>query len=410
MRRRAADRGKGAGHEAEAPLSPLVGRVIQVEIERMVPGGLGLAYAEGHTLFVSLAAPGDCARVIVERVQGKSAFTSIVEILRPAAARVEPPCPYFGRCGGCDFQQLNYDAQLTAKLEMVRDCLRRIAGIEAPPNLLRMIRAPHEWHYRARAQWQFDAERGALGYYERGTHRVVDVAACPVLIPELQNALAQLRNGPPLSGGEFQAVAGEDGVSLASGVDQRGGQLVSRAIHGERYFFSADGFFQINHQLLADLIEEAVRDYAGDTALDLYCGVGLFSLPLARRFARVIGVEGNPGAVRLAQRNAQEASLGNLRFVTAGVGQWLANQAKQLRGIDLILLDPPRAGAGKQTIEAVLKIAPRRIAYVSCDPATLARDLRALTASYEVETITALDMFPQTHHVETIVQLKRRDG
>ncbi|MEJ7616972.1 MAG: class I SAM-dependent RNA methyltransferase [Pyrinomonadaceae bacterium] len=403
--------GERKAKAASSSSSPLVGRIVQVEIERIVPGGLGLAHAEGRTLFVSLAAPGDHARVVIERVRGKSAFASIVEITRPSSARVRPPCPYFGRCGGCDFQQLNYDAQLAAKLEIIRDCLRRIAGIDLPPGLLRIIRAPDEWRYRARAQWQFDAERGAFGYYERGTHRVVDVAACPVLVPELQNALEQLRKDTPAnhSGGEFQVVAGEDGVSLATGADHQVGQLVSRVIRGERYFFSANGFFQINHQLLADLVEEAVRDYAGDTALDLYCGVGLFSLPLARRFARVIGVEGNPGAVRLAERNAREASLGNLQFATDGVEQWLAHQVKQLTGVDLILLDPPRAGAGQEIIEAVLRIAPRCISYVSCDPATLARDLRALTASYRVETITALDMFPQTHHVETVAQLKRKD-
>src|SRR6266511_5422874 len=131
---------------------------LEVKIERLLPGGVGLAHANDLTLFVSLAAPGDVLRVRIDRVQGKIGFASVVEVLKPASVRVEPPCPYFGRCGGCDFQQLTYQAQLDAKLEIIRDCLHRIARIDNVPEF-GIIAAPNEWHYRARAQWQHDADQ-----------------------------------------------------------------------------------------------------------------------------------------------------------------------------------------------------------------------------------------------------------
>src|SRR5437868_14453409 len=144
---------------------------MEVTIERILPGGFGLAHAEGKTLMVALAAPGDRLRVRVERVKGTVGFASVIEVLEPSPMRTAPPCPYFGRCGGCDFQQLTYEAQLAAKVEIIRDCLRRIARL-TPPAEIQITPAPDAWHYRARAQWQYDRARKWLGYYERGSHRV----------------------------------------------------------------------------------------------------------------------------------------------------------------------------------------------------------------------------------------------
>src|SRR5437588_3484389 len=146
---------------------------MEVTIERILPGGLGLAHTEGLTIMVPLAAPGDRLRVEIERVKGNVSFARILEVLTSSPHRVDPPCPYFGRCGGCDFQQLTYEAQLETKQEIVRDCLRRIAHL-TPPADIPITPAPDAWHYRARAQWQYDRERKRLGYYERGSHRVCD--------------------------------------------------------------------------------------------------------------------------------------------------------------------------------------------------------------------------------------------
>jgi len=385
------------------------GALVEVEIERIVPGGAGLGHADGHTFFVQLAAPGDRVRARVERVRGKVAFASVAEIITPSPARVEPPCPYFGRCGGCDFQQLNYEAQLQTKVEIIRDCLRRIARIE-PPADIPITPSPAVWHYRSRARWQHDPVRQFLGYYELASHRVCDVAECPVVLPEVQAKLSHLR--ATLAAGEFdeteefQAVAGDDGVSLLPPLAADDARERFRTLAGERYRFDADCFFQINHALLEPLLAEALKDASGEHALDLYCGVGLFTLPLARRFARVTAVEGNAAATRFARLNLADAGLSNASVHTARVGDWLAAHAHTLAPVDFLLLDPPRAGAEPEALAGLLALRPRRIAYVSCDPATLARDLRVLfDANFTLGSVRAFDLFPQTHHVETIVHL-----
>lgn len=389
---------------------PAEGAIYEVEIERIVPGGAGLAHADGYTLFVTLAAPGDRVRVAVERVRGKVAFASVVEIITPAPVRVEPPCPYFGRCGGCDFQQLSYEAQLQAKAEIIRDCLRRIARIE-PPAIISVMPSPAVWRYRSRARWQHDPVRQFLGYYELASHRVCDVAECPVVLPEVQTKLSHLR--ATLAAGEFneteefQAVAGDDGVSLLPPLEESDAAERFRVLAGERYRFDASCFFQINHALLEPLLHAALKHATGGaTAIDLYCGVGLFTLPLARRYARVVGVEGNAAATAFARLNLADARLTNAEIKTARVGSWLEQNAATLTPADFLLLDPPRAGADPETLSGILALRPQHIAYVSCDPATLARDLRILLAAgYTLDSLAAFDMFPQTHHVETVAHL-----
>lgn len=385
---------------------------IEVTIERILPGGAGLAHADGQTLLVALAAPEDRLRVRVERTSGNVSFASITEIIEPSPARVTPPCPYFGRCGGCDFQQLSYAAQLEAKQEIIRDCLRRLARIELPLSEIPITGSPLEWHYRSRAQWQHDARTRRLGYYERASHRVCDVAACPVLAPALEETFAslreQLREGTlPASAVEIQAVAGDDGAALAPALNEKYAGDVSRTIAGHLYQFSAEGFFQINHQLLPSLVAAAVGEAQGEHAVDLYCGVGLFTLPLARRFARITGIEANPSAITYAERNLSNAQLTNATFACARVGEYLDTHAQEISPTDFVLLDPPRAGAEPAAINGILALHPQHITYVSCDPATLARDLKALMhGGYQLESVAAFDMFPQTHHVETIVRLK----
>lgn len=389
-------------------------KTLQVEIERILPGGVGLAHAEDLTLFVALAAPGDVVRIVIDRVQGKVGFASVLEIVKPSPVRVEPPCPYFGRCGGCDFQQLTYEAQLNAKVEIIRDCLRRIARIE-PPLDIQIHPSPKQWQYRARATWQFDSITSRLGYFARGSNDVCDVEYCAVLVPELQQTLEEVRkeiHADPVTQlpRHIEVVAGAEGVSVAANMARFNARTVSRVIGNENYHFSAEGFFQINHELLEPLITEATGatngDEKGGVAIDLYCGVGLFTLPLARRFESVVGIEANRRAVEFARRNLEWAGLGNAEVVALGVADWL-KQHLAFEPVDFLLLDPPRSGAENAVIEGILKLLPRRIVYVSCDPATLARDLKKLIArGYSLETLSAFDMFPQTHHVETVAHLR----
>ena len=384
---------------------------VEVEIERLLPGGAGLAHAEGLTLLVSLAAPGDVVRVHVDRLRGKVAFASVLEVIKPSPVRVEPPCPYFGRCGGCDFQQLNYETQLQAKVDIIRDCLRRIANIPDLPEIA-VHPSPEKWQYRARANWQFDPQTKHLGYFEAGSHRVCDVEVCAVLVPELQRTLEELRarirdDSLPEAVKNVEAVAGDEGVSMAPAWAGFETKNVSRRIGDETYHFSADAFFQVNHGLLLPLVHEATQDAKGAYAIDLYCGVGLFTVPLARCFERVVGVESNTTAARFAQMNLQSAQLKSGRIITARVGDWLNGHSLVSETVDFLLLDPPRAGAENSVIKGILARRPRQISYVSCDPATLARDLKKLLASgYFLDSVAAFDMFPQTHHVETGVRLE----
>jgi tRNA/tmRNA/rRNA uracil-C5-methylase (TrmA/RlmC/RlmD family) len=408
---------------------------MEVTIERILPGGFGLGHAEGKTVMVALAAPGDRLLVRVDREKGAVCFASIVEILEASPHRIEPPCPYFGRCGGCDFQQLSYQAQLDAKVEIIKDCLHRIGRIENVP-AFQITPAPNQWHYRSRAQWQYDSGEKQLGYYESGSRRVCDVADCAVLVPELQHELENLRQqmaeeSLPAAARYFRAVIGDEGVAVSPGlrdpiVSEGGASEIRRTINGQSYTLSAESFFQTNEGLLPQLIDAAISDASGDSAIELYSGVGLFTLPLARRFKRVIAVEENRDAARFARQNLANASLTNTQIETRDVANWIdlecsltplslpmvntkkmtkRRQAGALQ-IDFLLLDPPRTGAESRVIDGILQISPKRICYVSCDPATLARELRKILAGgYVLDSIHAFDMFPQTHHVETIAQL-----
>lgn len=394
-------------HQVQMTISQ-VGDTIEVEIERILPGGVGLAHVEGMTVFVYLAAPGDVLRVEIERTRGKTAFASIKEIIKPSSVRVEPPCPYFGRCGGCDFQQLSYEAQLQTKVEIIRDCLHRLGGIDPVPEIS-IQPSSREWHYRARANWQVDSPSKQLGYFERGSNRVCDVEFCAVLVPELQATLESVRqqlSQQPLSSKNIEVVAGDDGVSLASNAKPPGAPVVKRTIGGETYQFSAAAFFQINHDLLEPIIDEAIGNAAGTLAVDLYCGVGLFTVPLARRFKKVVGIEANRQAIHFSRLNLGSANLANAVVDIARVGEWLKENSESLGPVDFLLLDPPRTGAENKDIHGILNLRPSQISYVSCDPATLARDLKKLLAAgYKLHSIKAFDMFPQTHHVETVVRL-----
>ncbi|HET6980328.1 MAG TPA: class I SAM-dependent RNA methyltransferase [Pyrinomonadaceae bacterium] len=382
----------------------------EVEVERILPGGMGLAHAEGKTVFVSLAAPGDRVRVRVEREQGKVLFASIEEILVPSPSRIEPPCPYFGRCGGCDFQQLTYKAQLEAKAEIIRDCLHRIARLESVPEIV-VMPSPENWRYRMRATWQIDEELRTVGYYERGSRRVCDVVDCAVLQPELQAKLAEVRATEwyqfPPGMKHLDVVVGESGASFAPEFAEFETRELSLTVKGAVYRYNAEAFFQVNPSLLGPLIDFALADASGESALDLYSGVGLFTLPLARRFKNVVAVEANSTATRFARRNLQDAELANARVITDTVTDWFRNGPTT--AVDFVLLDPPRAGAESAVIKGIVDLHPAAISYVSCDPATLARDLKKLIeGGYTLDTIAAFDLFPQTHHVETVVHLSHK--
>ncbi len=387
------------------------GETLQVKIEKIVPNGFGLAFAKNLTVFVALAAKGDRLLVKIIQTKGKTAFAEIVEILEPSPDRTEPRCPYFGRCGGCNFQQLKYEAQLEAKVGIIKDCLSRIGKINYEKEIP-IIASPRDYDYRSRAQWHLDTRKEKFGYFQRKSHEIIDVEVCPILTPELENTLTDLREEIAWESFwseivEIEAASSGKEISVYSAEIIEPTDEISFETRGDKYFYDATSFFQGNPFLIEQLIETAIKDAKGETALDLYCGVGLFTLPLARNFQNVSGVEGYEKAIDFAEKNIANARLFNVKFHRENVADWLKENAENLKNLDFVLLDPPRVGTERETIENLIKLQPKEISYVSCEPSTLARDLKILTENnYRIESITALDLFPQTHHVETVVRLK----
>ena len=385
--------------------------LLEVVIEKIVPNGFGLAFAENLTVFVPLAAKGDRLRVRVNQLKGKTAFAEIVEIIEPSPDRTAPRCPYFGRCGGCDFQQLNYAAQLAAKVGIIQDCLTRIGRINYEREIP-IIGSPRDYEYRSRAQWHLNTRKKKFGYFQRKSHDIIDVEICPILKPELQEVLTELRETIAWESFwsemvEIESATASGDVSVYSAEIIEPTEEVAFTANGETYLHDATSFFQGNPFLIEALIETALGDAAGATAIDLYCGVGFFTLPLARKFQTVFGVEGYDKAIDYAEKNIENARLSNVKFFRETVSDWLTENTVNLKKSDFLLLDPPRSGTEKETVEAIINLQPKQISYVSCEPSTLARDLKIFCENYySIESIVALDLFPQTHHVETVVRLK----
>ncbi|MGH2535185.1 MAG: class I SAM-dependent RNA methyltransferase [Thermomicrobiales bacterium] len=397
-----------------------------VTIERIVPGGLGLAHDGGKVVLTPLTAPGDRVRIRTVRDQERVAFGAVEEIIEPGPNRIAPPCPYFGRCGGCDFQHLDYEAQLEAKVAIVRDSFRRIAGVELGE--IPITPSPDQWNYRTIAEWRHDVAGGAFGYFAAGTRDVVDVTECPIASPALESTLTALRaemtlGRLPAETTSYEVAEADERVSLlppAAGL--RTCELV-RTLGDITYRYDAACFFQANAGIVPALVDEAMRFaeprpqleaiVEGEmphrsTAIDLYCGVGLFTLPLATRFERVVGVEVHAHAAGFARQNAKAAQMENVRIAAMPVDRWLATRGQSQREADLIVLDPPRSGVDPVALAGLIRLYPWRITYVSCDPATLARDLkRVLGSGYELNHVAALDLFPQNHHVEIVAHLAR---
>jgi 23S rRNA (uracil1939-C5)-methyltransferase len=304
---------------------------------------------------------------------------------------------------------MNYAAQLEAKLGIIRDCLKRIGKIEWPGEIA-IVPSPSEFQYRSRAQWHLDRATERFGYLKRNSHEVVDVESCPILVPELNAELQRLRrevSWPELWDDEarIDAAAADDGeLSIFSNELNEATREIAATVNGDRFSHSARAFFQGNRFVVEQLVDAALSGASGETAMDLYCGVGLFTVPMARQFKNVTAVEENDSAVEFAEKNAQRAGLENIQFWAASVKAFLkSEEAKQ---VDLLLLDPPRSGAEPEDIQQIARLRPKEISYVSCEPSILARDLRILVDSgYSIRSITAVDMFPQTHHVETVARL-----
>lgn len=399
------------------PMSRPAGEVVEVVIEKLVTGGLGLARHEGLTVLVPLAAPGD--RLAVRLVERRAGWArgELLEVLAPGPARRDAPCPHYARCGGCDLQHLDEDAQLAAKVQAAVETLARLGGVrlERPPAVVAGV----PWAYRRRAQLRVVAPRDGqepvrLGQLARGSHEVVALESCPVLAPALEERLRDLPARLASRGaGRLELAAGDGGAwtALLDGELLEGGGAqgsITVRVGDFEYRFDARCFFQSHAQMLGPLVDAALGpadDEAGAAgeAADLYAGVGLFTLPLAARHARVHAIESEPAAAEFLAGNAECNGVTNVSVRAEPVEQAAAGLP---RGMARVLVDPPRAGLSPPVRRALLDLAPRRLTYVSCDVATLARDLRALAPAFTLESLTLLDLYPQTSHIEAVAQLR----
>ena len=394
-----------------------IGEIHEVTIEKIVYGGDGLARIGVFTVFVPFAAPGDRARIRIVSVERKFARAVIEELLEASPARRTPPCRYFGLCGGCQLQHLSYPAQLDAKVSFIRESLRRLGGLDWD-RPIEIVSGP-EFGYRSRAELKIARDNWDdphIGYFQAGSQQLCEIQECPILQPAANRELQRLQQQPELIPNDATRIyltVGDDAVlaTPATGENARAEEIdalgkATQHIAGMAYQFGVRSFFQGNRPLVEDLVRVAVGEASGRVAVDLYAGVGLFSLQLARRFEQVRAVEGNRLAAAHGSENARLNGLHNIGYDPISVEAWLKYRAAEWMRPDLLLLDPPRAGVGPQVIDRIAALEPATITYVSCDPATLARDLKLLAAKgYRPASVTAVDMFPQTFHVETVVQL-----
>lgn len=415
------------------------GQQLELTIERLAFGGSAIARHDGMAVFVPFAAPGDRVLVEVTEVEKKFARGRIVELLAPGPDRVAPRCRHFGECGGCQFQHVDYAAQVAAKAEFVRDALVRTGGFDWPAV---PIHSADPWGYRVRTQLKLKATSGLrqdgkhgrlrkkerkqahiadvaattvdappqLGFHRAFEHSVLDIEECPVLAPELEQGLVDVRRALaelPRRQWPYQVdgAAGSEGASWSPDLPGMRKDLIVHDVLGYRYLIEPESFFQGNRHLVAELVKGAVQDQRGELAFDLYAGVGLFSLPLSERFARVIAVEDERRAATLGRVNVKSNGRDNVSYLRATTEQFLTDNRERP---DLVLMDPPRLGA-KPALPFLLQLASPKLVYVSCDPQTLARDLRALVdGGYELQSVEAYDMFPQTFHVECVARLQLR--
>ncbi len=394
-----------------------IGETYELEIEKLIYGGEGIGRVNQQAVFVAYAAPGDRVRVRITKLERNFARGVIEEILVHSTSRREAPCQHFGICGGCQLQHLNYQTQLQAKAEFISSALQRIGGIQWEENI--EILAADEFGYRSRAEIKIQrTEDGIpnLGFFQASSHEVCNITECPVLLTEANSALQRLHAKPKLVPKRatriFLAVSDDETVMVpATGENSKAAEIdaqgtIHQSIAGFEFTFGSRSFFQGNRLLIEQLVATATADARGEIAFDLYAGAGLFSLPIAKNFEQVYAVEGSKLSGNHGIINAKANRVKNVEYAVKSVEAWLKYDAPKLLRPDWVILDPPRAGAGEVVVNRLMELKPAAITYVSCDPATLARDLKIFTKSnYKIDSIVGLDMFPQTYHVETVVKL-----
>ncbi|MGB0678350.1 MAG: class I SAM-dependent RNA methyltransferase [Polyangiales bacterium] len=385
---------------------------LELDIDALSNLGVGIGRMEGWVVMVPFALPGERVRARVWKNHRNYSEADLLQVLRPSPTRVEPRCPLFGQCGGCQYQHLAYTAELEVKRSQVQEQLLRLGGVEL--TVAQVYPSPSPYGYRSKLTPHYARPRAgqplAIGFQAAGRRSVVDVPQCPLataainaVLPAARQAL-QTRVPPPKRGGTLllRDVDGAVVTDPKAWVETKVGPL--------RFRFCAGEFFQNNPAVLPAMLEHAVQAARGpglDTLLDLYCGVGSFALWAAPHFRQIRGIEVSAAAIDCARHNAALNGIAHVDFIAGDAAHIFAN-APAPAAQTAVILDPPRRGCSPDFIAQLLAFQPARIVYVSCDPATFARDMRLLhEGGYRLQAVQPFDLFPQTRHVEVVGTLGR---
>ncbi len=375
-------------------MSPSPGAKLTLTITDVAFGGEGVARLDDFVVFVPFVAPGDIVEAEITEVKKRFARAKLLRVLQPSGDRTEPLCRYFGECGGCQYQHLTYPAQLRIKQKQIADLFQRIAGL-APHLISAIVPCPQPYGYRnrimIRSQWDKFKQGLNIGFIRADNRLVVDIEECRIAEPALNEELKRVRAHPP----------------------PKGGIKVVLRIPPEGWDVPPDSFFQNNFLLLPrliDIVRERLRSSEPRVLIDLYCGVGFFSLELADLVESYVGVELDQQAIHAARRNAMQRKRTNGEFISGPVEQLLPNLLSRFSpATTSLILDPPRKGCRPETLALLRQVQPGQLIYVSCDPATMARDLNILCGDnvFNLTQVVPVDMFPQTAHVECVADLRR---
>jgi 23S rRNA (uracil1939-C5)-methyltransferase len=398
-----------------------------VILESLTPayGGYSVARDE-KVILIKGAIPGEVVEVEIEEKKKDYSVGSVLNVVEPSADRVEPPCPVFGKCGGCQLQFIRYARQLSMKDEILRDTLRRLGGIEvsAEPPL-----TGDQWNYRRRAQYKV-SRTGEIGFFRASSREVITFEKCPLMHERINSIFREIKEKCDVRGlSDIHISLGDTPVALLkgggcdtslfdnfieaglSGIAHNdsvayGGAFTGFDLNGLRYTVSPWTFFQAHWELnreVVGLLIDQLQPLEDKIVLDLYAGAGNFSLPAATAAKEVVAVEENPHAVEDAVRNFELNGIKNCKIVKTSTEKYRIN-----RRFDVIILDPPRPGLTVEVAKKILENPPGEIVYISCNPATLARDLKKLKDKYEIRSVRQIDFFPNTFHIEAIAFLKMR--
>lgn len=426
--------------------------VVTLTIEKLVDGGAGMGRLAGRVVFVPGACPGEAVQARLTLVKKGYAEARLESVLQSSVNRVIPPCPVFGRCGGCQWQQLDYPSQLASKLAILQEDLSRIGKLPGVP-VLSPLPASDPWSYRTRIQLKVELRQGKpmLGFFGMRSHAIVDTETCLIASPPLIRCMSILREilssmthrigsleeihlHHARGTGELQVryFGGEETAErlelFFDRLEDALPEIVSQVYYapqGNRWVWGRDYLmeqykevpFRINDRSFAQVnwdqnrvLIDTVCSFAGlsgrESVLEVYCGIGTFGLFLAQRAAALTGIDENPFAIKDAKYNAKQMGLTNCRWIAQPVRQALSDLIARKEHFDCVVLDPPRDGVDQKVLEGLCSLRPSRIILVSCNPATLSRDLRFLMQNgFRPETIQPVDLFPQTFHLEAVASV-----